>query len=270
VSAEPSIEPAVDNPAPEHRAGSPRPLAADDVRAALDALADPARAAGMARYFKTGPGEYGAGDVFAGLRVPDVRRVVRAYRDLPLDQVEALLGDAVHEHRLAAVLLLSDSYGSAAKRGHDAGCAAVVAVYLGNTDRINNWDLVDASAEFIVGPQWRGEGRAGRAARLKLARSKSLWERRIAVLATFHDIKFGDSAPALEIAAVLLSDREDLIHKATGWMLREVGKRVDRADLLGFLDQHAAVMPRTMLRYAVEHLDPNTRAHYLGAKRRAG
>jgi 3-methyladenine DNA glycosylase AlkD len=257
----------VDNPAPGHGAGSPQPLAADDVRAALDALADPARAAGMARYFKTGPGEYGAGDVFAGLRVPDVRRVVRAHRELPLDQVEALLGDAVHEHRLAAVLLLADRYGRAARRRDDIGCAAVVAIYLGNTDRINNWDLVDASAEFVVGPHFRAQGTAGRAVRLRLAGSDSLWERRIAVLATFHDIKAGDSGPALEVAAVLLADREDLIHKATGWMLREVGKRVDRADLLGFLDEHATVMPRTMLRYAIEHLDPHTRAHYLGARR---
>jgi 3-methyladenine DNA glycosylase AlkD len=242
---------------------------ADAVRAALDALADPQRAAGMARFFKSGPGEYGEGDVFAGVTVPAVRRVVRAHRDLPLDQVSALLDDAVHEHRLAAVLLLADGYRRAAHRGDTATCRAVVEVYLARTDRINNWDLVDASAEYIVGPWWRSQGAPGRRTRLRLARSTSLWERRIAVLSTFHDIKMGDSGPALEVCAVLLDDREDLIHKATGWMLRELGKRVSRDDLLAFLDEHAAVMPRTMLRYAIERLDPDLRTHYLAARRRS-
>jgi 3-methyladenine DNA glycosylase AlkD len=125
--------------------------------------------------------------------------------------------------------------------------------------------LVDASAEYVVGPWWRTLGPAGRRTRLRLARSESLWERRIAVLSTFHDIKVGDSAPALEVCTLLLADHEDLIHKATGWMLREVGKRVDRADLLGFLDEHAAVMPRTMLRYSIEHLSPAARTDYLAA-----
>jgi 3-methyladenine DNA glycosylase AlkD len=238
------------------------------LRAALDALADPERAVGMARYFKTGPGEYGAGDVFAGVSVPAVRRVVRAHRDLPLDDVRALLADPVHEHRLAAVLLLADRYARSERRGDVDDCAAVVAAYLDNTSRVNNWDLVDASAEFVVGPWWRSRGPAGRRARLTLVRSKSLWERRIAVLSTFHDIKLGDSGPALEVCALLLDDREDLIHKATGWMLREVGKRVGQADLLAFLDEHAAVMPRTMLRYSIEHLDPELRAHYLAARAR--
>ena len=235
--------------------------------AELDALADPERAAGMARFFKTGPGEYGEGDVFAGLTVPAVRRVVRANRDLPLADVEALLADAVHEHRLAAVLLLADRYGRCDRAGDRAGCATVAETYLAHTARINNWDLVDASAEHVVGPWWRGQGAAGRRTRLSLARSESLWERRIAVLSTFHDIKLRDSGPALEVCALLLADREDLIHKATGWMLREVGKRVDRADLLAFLDEHAAVMPRTMLRYAIEHLEPDVRAHYLALGR---
>jgi 3-methyladenine DNA glycosylase AlkD len=239
---------------------------AEEVRAELDGLADPARAAGMARYFKTGPGQYGAGDVFAGVTVPQVRRVVRAHRDLPLGEIEQLLADAVHEHRLAAVLLLADRYTRADQAKDRPLCGAVVDTYLRNTGRVNNWDLVDASAEFVVGPWWRSQGRAGRRTRLELARSESLWERRIAVLSTFHDIKVGDSGPALEVCALLLDDGEDLIHKATGWMLREVGKRVAREDLLGFLDAQAAVMPRTMLRYAIEHLDPGQRQHHLAAR----
>lgn len=239
---------------------------ADAVRSELAALADPERARGAARFFKTGPGEYGEGDVFAGVSVPDVRRVVRSHRDLALGDVDELLRDAVHEHRLAAVLLLADRYTLAAKRGDDAECADVARLYLDRTAWINNWDLVDASAEYVVGPWWRSQGARGRRARLALGRSKSLWERRIAVLSTFHDIKVGDSGPALEICALLLADREDLIHKATGWMLREVGKRVSREDLIAFLDQHAAVMPRTMLRYAIEHLEPDLRAHYLAAR----
>jgi 3-methyladenine DNA glycosylase AlkD len=243
------------------------PSTADAVRAALDALADPERAVGMARFFKTGPGEYGEGDVFAGVTVPAVRRVLRGHRDLPLGEVTALLADEVHEHRLAAVLLLAGRYARSERRGAVDDCAAVVDAYLDNTSRINNWDLVDASAELVVGPWWRRQGPAGRRERLRLVRSESLWERRIAVLSTFHDIKAGDSGPALEVCALLLDDREDLIHKATGWMLREVGKRVDRADLVAFLDEHADRMPRTMLRYAIEHLDPEVRAHYLRAGR---
>lgn len=239
---------------------------ADALRADLAEVADPARALGMARFFKTGPGEYGEGDVFAGVSVPDVRRVVRAHRNLALGDTDALLGDDVHEHRLAAVLLLADRYTRAAKADDADACAAVARLYLATTDRINNWDLVDASAEYVVGPWWRAQGAAGRRTRLTLARSTSLWERRIAVLSTFHDIKIGDSAPALEVCTLLLGDREDLIHKATGWMLREIGKRVSRDDLLGFLDEHAAVMPRTMLRYAIEHLAPDQRAHHLAAR----
>jgi 3-methyladenine DNA glycosylase AlkD len=241
-------------------------VGADAVRSELAALADPERARGTARFFKTGPGEYGEGDVFVGVSVPDVRRVIRSHRDLALVDIDALLRDAVHECRLAAVLLLADRYTRAAKRGDDAECAEVARLYLDRTAWINNWDLVDASAEYVVGPWWRSQGAGGRRARLALARSKSLWERRIAVLSTFHDIKVGDSGPALEICALLLADREDLIHKATGWMLREVGKRVSREDLIAFLDEHAAEMPRTMLRYAIEHLEPDLRAHYLAAR----
>jgi 3-methyladenine DNA glycosylase AlkD len=220
----------------------------------------------LARFFKTGPGEYGEGDVFAGIAVPDVRRVVRTYRDLPLDEIEVLLGDDIHEHRLSAVLLLADRYTQAAKVGDQATCQQIAETYLAHAERINNWDLVDASAEYVVGPWWCSRGAAGRRARLRMARSESLWDRRIAVLSTFHDSKVCDSVPALEICALLIDDREDLIHKATGWMLREVGKRASSDDLVAFLDEHAAVMPRTMPRYAIERLDPDLRASYLAAR----
>ena len=240
---------------------------AGDVRAELAVLADPERAAGQARYFKTGPGQYGEGDVFAGIPMPQLRRVVRAHPELALTDVVDLLVDPIHEHRMLAVLVLADQYQRAERVGDSSRCAAAVQTYLAHLSFVNNWDLVDASAEFIVGPWWRSQGPSGRRARLSLARSTSLWERRIAVLSTFHDIKVGDSGPALEVCALLLDDGEDLIHKATGWMLREVGKRVDRADLLAFLDQHAAVMPRTMLRYAIEHLPPGARDGYLATGR---
>ncbi|HEY4152448.1 MAG TPA: DNA alkylation repair protein, partial [Pseudolysinimonas sp.] len=210
-------------------------------------------AAGAARYFKTGPGQYGEGDVFLGVRVPAVRAVVKQFRGLPLDEIDAMLDDAEHEHRLAAVLLLVAAY-----RGDPAD---VVDRYLAavRRGRVNNWDLVDASSEFIVGP-WLLD--RDRSPLFELAASDSLWERRVAVLATFEFLKHADASTTLELAEKLLGDREDLMHKAVGWMLRETGKRVSRETLLGFLDAHAAAMPRTMLAYATEHLTPDERARY--------
>jgi len=226
---------------------------AADVRAALAELADPLRATGAARYFKTGAGQYGEGDVFIGVTVPQVRAVVRRFRGLPLDEIDRLLDDAEHEHRLAAVLLLVAAY-----RGSPA---EVVERYLAAVHRVrvNNWDLVDLSSEYILGP-WLLD--RDRALLRELAASDSLWERRVAVLATFEFIKHGDASTTLELAERLLADREDLMQKAVGWMLREAGKRVSRDTLTGFLDAHAAAMPRTMLSYATEHLDPADRARY--------
>jgi 3-methyladenine DNA glycosylase AlkD len=226
---------------------------ADSVRAALAAIADPDQVAGLQRFFKTGPGEYGEGDVFLGITVPDLRRAIRPFPDLPLDDIDALLDDAEHEHRLAGVLLLVQRYGSAPDAVVERYLAAV------RRGRVNNWDLVDASSEFILGPwlQGRDLGLLD-----ELASSDDVWERRVAVLATFDFLKHGDAAPTLALAERLLGDRHDLIRKAVGWMLRETGKRVDRAILTGFLDAHAAAMPRTMLSYATEHLTPEERAHY--------
>jgi 3-methyladenine DNA glycosylase AlkD len=233
------------------------PWMADDVRAALAQRADPQRAIASARYFKTGEGEYGAGDVFLGITVPQVRAIVKAHRGLPLDEIDSLLDDAQHEHRLAGVLLLVAAYPSEPEAVVDRYLAAV------RRGRINNWDLVDASAEFILGP-WLVE--RDRGLLRELAASSSLWERRVAVLATFEFLKCGDASTTLELAELLLADREDLMHKAIGWMLRESGKRVSRETLIGFLDAHAAAMPRTMLSYATEHLEPQDRARYRAAR----
>lgn len=225
------------------------------MRAALAESADPADAVHLRRFFKTGPGEYGEGDVFIGVRVPATRAVVKRFRGLDPAEIELLLDDPVHEHRLAGVLLLVAAYPRDPEAVYVQYLAAVA------RGRVNNWDLVDASSEHIVGPHVR-LGRAPQSVLDELAASPDLWERRVAVLATFDFIKHGVAEPALRLAAALIQDRRDLIQKATGWMLREAGKRVSREALLGFLDAHAAEMPRTMLSYAIEHLEPDVRAHY--------
>ena len=228
-------------------------LTADDVRAALAEVSSADAALSAARYFKTGAGQYGDGDVFIGVKVPAVRAVVNRFRGLALDEIDALLDDAEHEHRLAGVLLLVAAYPGSPSEVVDRYLAAV------HRGRVNNWDLVDASSEFILGPWLLARDRSMLA---ELAASDSLWERRVAVLATFEFIKHGDASTTLELAEQLLDDREDLMRKAVGWMLREVGKRVSREALTGFLDAHAAAMPRTMLSYAIEHLSPDERARY--------
>lgn len=226
---------------------------AQDVRAALAEVSNAADAVFLQRFFKTGPGEYGEGDVFLGVRVPATRAVVKRFRGLPFDEIDALLDDAEHEHRLAGLLLLV----AAAER--DPGEVAARYLAAVRRGRVNNWDLVDLSApEALGGALVDGD----RGVLVELAASPVLWERRVAVLATFAFIRRGDASTTLELAARLLDDREDLMHKAVGWMLREVGKRVSREALLGFLDAHAARMPRTMLSYATEHLSPPERAAY--------
>ena len=228
------------------------------MREALAEVADSGDAVFLQRFFKTGPGEYGEGDVFIGVRVPATRAVVRRFRGLPpagldYDAIDELLDSPVHEHRLAGALLLVARYPKDPDAVFERYLAAV------RRGRINNWDLVDSSAEFIVGEHLRGRDRS---LLDDLAASGSLWERRVAVLATFQFIKHGDTATTFALAERLLTDREDLMHKAVGWMLREVGKRVSREQLTGFLDAHAAAMPRTMLSYATEHLEPAERARY--------
>ena len=226
---------------------------ADDVRSALAELTNPADAAQLQRYFKTGPGEYGEGDLFIGVRVPAVRAVVKRFRGLGYDEIDALLDDSIHEHRLAALLLLV----AAARRDPDGVRDRYLAAV--RRGRVNNWDLVDLSAPEALGDGLVG---GGRAVLDELAASDSLWERRVAVLATFAFLRRGDPTPTLALAERLLGDREDLIQKAVGWMLRELGKRVSRDTLVAFLDSHAARMPRTMLSYATERLTPEERQKY--------
>ena len=240
-------------------------LTAAALAAELDRAGDPARAAILQGFFKTGPGQYAEGDVFAGVRVPDVRRLVRRAADLPPAEASALLESPVHEHRLAALLALVARYQRATRPGtrDDTERDALHARYLGavRAGRVDNWDLVDCSAERLVGDWLLGPPARDAAAVLDpLASSSSLWERRVAMLATFAFTKAGDAAPALTYAERLLGDREDLIRKAVGWMLREVGKRVSRDALVAFLDEHAPRMARVTLSYATEHLQPGERA----------
>ena len=225
------------------------------IRAELHELADPVRGVHSQRFFKTGPGQYGEGDKFLGLTVPVMRTLVRKYRGLDDASTLELLSSPWHEERLIALMLFVEAY----DRGDDSRRAGIHRAYLDNTRHINNWDLVDASAGDIVG----GHLVPGDIALLeRLARSENLWERRIAIVSTFHFIKRNEFHPTLKIAALLLRDPHDLIHKAVGWMLREVGKR-DRKTLDGFLKKHYQQMPRTMLRYAIERHPERIRKQYL-------
>lgn len=230
---------------------APRPGTLADLRREVRRQASPAKARVLRRFFKTGPGEYGEGDVFLGLMVPASRALARRYRDLPLAAVRRLLRSRIHEERLIALLLLVDRF----RRGDPAEQARIYDLYLRHTAHVNNWDLVDLSAEHIVGPHLAPRPRDPLD---RLAGSRSVWERRIAVLATFHFIRRGEFADTLRIARRLLGDEHDLIHKAVGWMLREVGKR-DRGVAARFLGRHARRMPRTMLRYAIERLPARER-----------
>ena len=221
----------------------------------LRRLGTPARARASAWYFKTGKGEYGEGDIFFGLTTPRLREVARTYRDLPLHEIEILLKNNVHECRSAALVILTWAYAHADRAARER----MYRFYLAHTRWINNWDLVDISAGDIVGEHLL-EG--GRKRLTRLARSPLLWDRRIAIIATGAFIARGQFADTFRIAGILLHDEHDLIHKAVGWMLREVGKRSLPAEE-SFLARHAAVMPRTMLRYAIEKFPPRKRAKYM-------
>jgi 3-methyladenine DNA glycosylase AlkD len=231
-----------------------------EIQRELAELGEPADAEFLQRFFKTGPRQYGEGDRFRGIRVPILRRLVKKYRIMPLSETVELLKSAYHEDRLMALLILVEKY----RKSDGAERATIHRLYLDHTRYINNWDLVDVSAEHVVGAHLDG---AGLALLDRLARSPMLWERRIAILATFYFIRRGVFEPTLRIAECLLSDRHDLIHKAVGWMLREVGKR-DAGKLEKFLDQHCAQMPRTMLRYAIERFPEPRRREYLNREAR--
>ncbi len=221
----------------------------------LARLADPATAEFLGRFFKTGPGEYGEGDHFLGIRVPVLRRLARKYRSLGLSDCRALLVSPYHEARLLALLILVQAY----DRGDEERRDEIYRLYLDHVSYVNNWDLVDSSAEHIVGRHLRDRDRS---ILYDLARSSSIWERRIAIMATFGYVKAGSFEETLRLADVLLSDPHDLIRKAVGWMLREVGKR-DRGVAEAFLRPRYRRMPRTMLRYAIEKYPEALRQQYL-------
>ena len=225
------------------------------VQRKLRQLADPDVAVHSRRYFKNGAGEYAEGDKFLGIRMPKIRALVKTCEDMDADVVEKFLKSQWHEERIFAllVMVLQFQKGTAAKQKE------IYTSYLDSTLYINNWDLTDCSAYQIVGA-WLME--RNRKPLYELAKSQSLWERRIAVMATFQFIRNDDFADTLALCELLLNDDEDLIHKVTGWMLREAGKR-DVSVLSGFLDQHAANMPRTMLRYSIEKLTDKKRKHYM-------
>jgi 3-methyladenine DNA glycosylase AlkD len=229
---------------------------AEDVKSSLQKLADPLRAKNSAWFFKTGPGQYGEGDQFIGVTVPDQRKIAAAYREMPLQEVGELLRSPIHEHRLTALIILVQQY----RNGDRDAKKQIASFYHKNRTYVNNWDLVDSSAPYILGDYLKTHSPN---VLFRLAAAKSTWDRRIAILSTFAFVKDGQFDLTLKIAAMLLNDKEDLIHKATGWALREVGKK-DHQALLNFLDQHAGRMPRTALRYAIERLSPEERQLYMG------
>ena len=213
------------------------------------------------RYFKTGEGQYGEGDVFMGLRMGQVFALAEEFIAMPPEEIEKLLESPIHEVRAGALSIMDKQARS--KKTPDSHRKELFDLYLRRADRINNWDLVDLGAPYVVGGYLFDKPRD---ILYKLARSENIWERRTAIVSTSYFIRQGDVADTFRIAEMLLNDDHDLIHKATGGWLREAGKK-DRQKLLGFLEQYAATMPRTLLRYAVEHLDHEQRDHYLSMKK---
>ena len=224
---------------------------ASEAEDALRALAQPGKARTAAQYFKTGPGEYGEGDQFYGIRVPQVRELARQFNTLSMAGCVALLQSPYNEARLMALAILVRRF----EKGDAATQNAVYTTFMAQRHRVNNWNLVDSSAPYISGPYLLQRDRA---VLRKLALSPAMWDRRIAVLSTFAFIRAHDFADTLDLCEVLLPDPQDLMHKACGWMLRELGKR-DQPALLGFIQTHYSAMPRTMLRYAIEKFEPETR-----------
>jgi len=228
------------------------------IRKEFKAMANDAIAEHSQRFFKTGKGEYGENDRFLGIRIPLVRQQVKRHRGAPIRAIKAMLKSPWHEERMFGVLSLVDRF----KRGDEAQQRDIFDYYLDNIRFVNNWDLVDSSAHWIVGP-WL-ESRSRR--RLyRLARSKDLWERRVAIISSYHFIRREDFSDTLALAELLLHDEQDLIHKAVGWMLREVGNR-DRKAEVRFLKKHYRNMPRTMLRYAIEKFPQAQRKAWLQGK----
>lgn len=233
-------------------------MTAEEVMNELAKNASDVYAVNLQWFFKTGPGEYGEGDQFIGVKVPLIRKVCKEFTSLPLSEAAKLIESPIHEHRMAGLIILNQQYPKSTNQ------KAIYQLFIDELAKghINNWDLIDVNCRGIVGEYlWHK-----RAKLFELAKSSSMWERRVAIVSTFPYIAAGDASTSLELAELLLHDKEDLMHKAVGWTLREVGKRVDTQLLTGFLDEHAHDMPRTTLRYAIEHLPPGIRTYYLQMK----
>ena len=227
----------------------------ESLKKELKSLSDPIRATNLLRFFKTGPGEYGEGDVFLGITVPMQRVVVKKYRDLPLEEVLELLHSKIHDYRAVALLIMVEQF----RRGKELEREKIYNAYLANTEWVNNWDLVDVTCHKIVGEYLVDKDRS---ILYKLAVSKNLWERRIAIISTATFIRNDDFYDILKIAEILVNDKHDLIQKAVGWMLREVGKRDKMVEEI-FLRKYYRTMPRIMLRYAIERFGEEERLFYL-------
>lgn len=238
-------------------------MTADDFIKSIAQFEDKERAAFASRFFKTGKGGYSEGDQFLGATVPKTRAVCKEFKDLPLSEIQKLFDSPIHDHRLAAVIILANRYKN--RKTNIKTRDDIFNVYIKNvrTGRVNNWDIVDTSAEFIIGPH---EEHTDRRLLFELAKSDAIWQRRVGIMSAFYYLKQGDAATTWRLAELLLHDSHDLIQKAVGWQLREMGKRVDRGLLLQFLDKHAATMPRITLRYAIEHLSTEQRKQYMELK----
>ncbi|MFO0971043.1 MAG: DNA alkylation repair protein [Candidatus Saccharimonadales bacterium] len=230
----------------------------EELRVELKKYVDPEKAAFFPRFFKTGVGEYGEGDEFMGITVPNTRIVAKKFAALPLADIEQLLRSEWHEERFLALIIMVNQF----KKAWPDAQRELYQFYLSHTKHVNNWDLVDTSARDIVGG-YVYHHQESLPVLDQLAGSKILWERRIAIIATYYFLMKGEPDVTIKLAKTLLHDDQDLMHKAVGWMLREMGKRCDRQLLIDFLNQHAHEMPRTTLRYAIEHFDQQTRRKYL-------
>ena len=227
----------------------------DKILKELKSKKNPAQAIHLSRFFKTGKGQYGEGDVFWGLKVPVTREIVKKFKEASLKDIQELLNSKVHEHRLTGLLILVEKY----KKGEDK--KKIYDFYLKNTKNINNWDLVDLTAPNIVG-NFLLENKKERKVLYSLVKSKDLWERRISILSTFTLLRNKEYEDVLKVSEILLNDKHDLIHKAVGWMLRELGKR-DKDVEIEFLEKYCKVMPRTMLRYSLEKFDSKEKEKYM-------
>jgi len=234
--------------------------ALQDIKNECQSLADPETARHSQRFFKTGKGEYGEGDIFLGIRVPVIRQLAKKYHQLPLNNITSLLKSKYHEQRLLALIMLVNLY----KKSDDTTRKTIFDIYINNFKYINNWDLIDTTTPHIVGAYLFDKDRS---LLYEFAASDNLWKRRMSVLACFYFIKKNDFNDGLTLAELLLEDNEDLIHKAVGWMLREIGKK-NYGKTTSFLDKFAFCMPRTMLRYALEKFPADTRKSYMAMKHR--